>query len=55
MNVSFYYILDPFTKSQHVFMRTSSRMNSEVPVVEKGKKIQIRSNDKDKTTFNRIS
>lgn len=31
----FYYILDPFTKSQHVFIRTASRMNREVPVVEK--------------------
>ena len=31
----FDYILDPFTKSKHVLIRTTSRMNSDVPVVEK--------------------
>lgn len=34
----FYYILDTFTKSQHVFIRITSRMKSDAPVVEKGKK-----------------
>ena len=49
MNISFYYILDAFTKSQHVFKRTSIRMNIEVPVVEKSK--EIGSNDKNKNNF----
>lgn len=37
VDVKFFYILDPFTKSQNVFMRTTSRMNSEEPDVEQGK------------------